>query len=65
MSKILVTDGNYPHTLGIIRSLSKLGHEVDCIGNKFCLSSFSKYLRKFIYQKTYLMMRILINFWIS
>jgi len=48
LAKILVTDGNYPHTLGIIRSLSSLGHDVDCIGKKFCLSFFSRYTSKCI-----------------
>ena len=53
MAKILVTDGNYPHTLGIVKSLSLKGHQVDCIGSKFCLSFFSKYLKKLAYEKRF------------
>ena len=51
MAKILVTDGNYPCTLGIVRSLNKQGHKVDCIGEKLCLCRFSKYLNKVSYLK--------------
>ena len=51
--KILITDGNYPHTLGIVRSLSELGHSIDVIGNKICLSSFSRYLSKCAYSKKF------------
>ena len=46
MYKILVTDGGYSHTLEIIRSLSKKGNKVDCIGHNYCLSSFSRSLNK-------------------
>lgn len=46
MYKILVTDGGYSHALEIIRSLSKKGNKVDCIGYSFCLSSFSRSLNK-------------------
>ena len=49
MAKILVTDGNYPCTLGIVRSLNKQGHQVDCIGEKLCLCRFSKHLNKVAY----------------
>ena len=49
MAKILVTDGNYPCTLGIVRSLNKKGHKVDCIGDKLCLCRFSKHLNKVAY----------------
>tara|TARA_Y100001970_G_C14257765_1_gene876869 strand:- start:5961 stop:7640 length:1680 start_codon:yes stop_codon:yes gene_type:complete len=52
MAKVLVTDGGYPHSLGIIRSLAKLGHHVDCIGNGYCLSRFSRYLNKCIYKQS-------------
>ncbi len=41
--KILLTDSDYKHTLGIVRSLGKLGHTVDLIGNKISLSGISKY----------------------
>ena len=53
MYKILVTDGGYSHSLGIIRSLNKAGHIVDCIGHKLCLSSFSKFLNKVSYKQSY------------
>ena len=53
MAKILVTDGNYPCTLGIVRSLNKQGHKVDCIGEKLCLCRFSKYLNKVSYLKRF------------
>ena len=46
MHKILVTDGGYSHTLEIIRSLSKKGNKVDCIGHHYCLASFSRSLNK-------------------
>ena len=52
MAKILITDGNYPHTLGIIRSLIKLGNKVDFIGNNFCLSSFTNYGSNCVYKKS-------------
>tara|TARA_B100000212_G_scaffold325350_1_gene286942 strand:- start:3965 stop:5608 length:1644 start_codon:yes stop_codon:yes gene_type:complete len=52
MSKILLSDGNYVNTLGIIRDLSKAGHKVDCIGNSFCLASFSRYLNKVSYKQS-------------
>ena len=50
--KILITDGNYPHSLGIVRSLSSLGHNVDVIGNNICISSLSRYLSKCAYNKS-------------
>ena len=52
MSKILVTDGGYSHSLSIIRSLTKLGHVVDCIGHPYCLSSFSFYLNRCAYKQS-------------
>ena len=52
MSKILVTDGGYSHALCIIRSLTSLGHIVDCIGHPLCLSSFSFYLNKCAYKQS-------------
>ena len=51
MARILITDGNYPHTLGIIRSLTKLGNQVDFIGDDFCLSSFTNYGSNCVYKK--------------
>lgn len=42
--KVLLTDVGCKHTLGMVRSLSRAGHHVDCIGTKHCLSSFSRYL---------------------
>ena len=41
--KVLLTDSDYKHTLGIVRALGKLGHTVDLIGDKISLSGFSKY----------------------
>ncbi len=52
MFKILVTDGGYSHSLAIIRSLKKLGHQVDCIGHSKCLSSFSSSLNKVSYSQS-------------
>jgi len=52
LARILITDGNYPHTLGIIRSLRKLGNQVDFIGNKICLSSFTNYGSNCVYKKS-------------
>ena len=52
MSKILVTDGGYSHALCIIRSLTSLGHIVDCIGHPLCLSSFSFYLNKCAFKQS-------------
>ena len=52
MSKILVTDGGYSHTLAIIRSLKNSGHIVDCIGHPMCLSSFSKSLNKCAFKQS-------------
>ena len=53
MYKILVTDGGYSHSLGIIRSLNKCGHLVDCIGHPLCLSAFSRSLNKVAYKQAY------------
>ena len=52
MLKILVSDGRYSHTLGIIRSLNKLGHKVDCIGHPLCLSSFSNSTNECSYRQS-------------
>ena len=52
MSKILVTDGGYSHSLSIIRSLTSLGHIVDCIGRPLCLSSFSLYVNRCTYNQS-------------
>ncbi|MBI96623.1 hypothetical protein CL656_05705 [bacterium] len=49
MARVLVTDGNYPNTLGIIRSLRKEGHIIDCIGYRFCLCAFSRDLNSVSY----------------
>jgi len=53
MAKILVTDGNYSHSLGIIKSLNKLGHTIDCIGHPLCLSTFSRSLNKVSFKQTF------------
>ena len=47
--KVLLTDGNFKHTLGIVRSLGASGYLVDCIGDKQSICRFSKYLRKVSY----------------
>ena len=52
MSKILITDGGYSHSLAIIRSLTNLGHIVDCIGHPLCLSAFSKSLNKCAFKQS-------------
>ena len=52
MYKILVTDGGYSHSLEIIRSLNKEGNLVDCIGHRYCLSSFSKSLNKVAFNQS-------------
>ncbi len=52
MAKVLVTDGGYKNTLGIVRSLAKLGHTVDCIGQKRSVCAFSKHLGKVAYPQT-------------
>ena len=51
MKRILVSDGEYLHTLGIVRSLSIEGYLVDCIGKNYCLSRFSKYLNKVVFEE--------------
>ena len=52
MSRILITDGGYSHTLSIIRSLESQGHIIDCIGHPLCLSSFSRSLNKCAYKQS-------------
>ena len=47
--KILVTDGDYKHTLGAVRHLAKSGYKVDAIGSRFCRCAFSRYLSKIAY----------------
>jgi len=47
--KVLLTDGGSKQTLGIVRSLGKLGYLVDCIGDSQSICGFSKYLRKISY----------------
>ena len=44
--KVLVTDGNFKHTLAAVRSLGKNGAEVTVFSHLFiCVSFFSKYCR--------------------
>lgn len=40
--KVLLSDGDYKHTLGIARSLSSLGHQVDCIGSSAAVCAASR-----------------------
>ncbi|MBC7107310.1 MAG: ATP-grasp domain-containing protein [Methanomassiliicoccales archaeon] len=47
--KILITDANYKHTLGAVRSLSKAGFIVDAIGKKISLAGMSRYLNSIAY----------------
>ena len=47
--KVLLTDGGSKQTLGIVRSLGKLGYVVDCIGDSHSICGFSKYLTKISY----------------
>ena len=49
MKRILVTDGAYKQTLGIVRNLSTKGYIVDCVGSDYCLSRFSNHLGKVAY----------------
>ena len=49
--KILVSDANYNHTLGIVRSLTKAGYHVDCIGSRLSVCYFSKYLNKIAFDE--------------
>ena len=39
--KILITDGSYKHSLGILVSLRSLGHEVDFIGDRKSICNFA------------------------
>ena len=39
--KIIITDGSYKHSLGILVSLRKLGYEVDFIGDKKSICNFA------------------------
>ena len=45
--KILVSDGDYKHTLGIVRALGRKGHSVDVFyDSKTCLCKGSVYTNK-------------------
>jgi predicted ATP-grasp superfamily ATP-dependent carboligase len=44
MSRVLLTDGNYKHSLSLARQFSELGYTVDALGSKFGANRFSKYL---------------------
>ena len=45
--RILVTDGNYKHSLGIVRSLGMQGYEVYVLNNsKTCIAGLSSYCEK-------------------
>lgn len=49
--KILVTNGSYKHTLGVVRNLSMAGFEVDVIGSPRCLSYWSRYVSKIAFDQ--------------
>lgn len=49
--RVLVTDGNYKHTLGAVRSLARADFLVDVIGSRNCLSSWSRYLYQLGYSQ--------------
>lgn len=48
-ARVLVTDGDYKHTLGVVRSLSRAGYAVDVIGRWNCLCAWSRSLSKVAY----------------
>ncbi len=50
--KILLTDGDFKHTLGALRSLEKADYQVDAIGSSRCLCAWSKYLSRISYPQT-------------
>ena len=43
--RVLVTDGNYKHALGAVRSLSSAGFQVEVLGGTSCYSAVSKHCR--------------------
>lgn len=47
--RVLVTDGDYKHTLGAVRSLARDGFEVDVMGRQRSLTAWSRYLSKIAY----------------
>ncbi len=49
--RVLVTDGNYKHTLGAVRSLVRADFLVDVIRSRNCLSSWSRYLPQLGYSQ--------------
>jgi predicted ATP-grasp superfamily ATP-dependent carboligase len=49
--KVLITDGGYKHTLGIVRSLSLEGYVVDCIGSHRSVCRFSRFLNTVAYSQ--------------
>ena len=51
MKKILITDPTYKHTLGITRSLGRLGYKIDLIASNNCISGHSKYCNKVVYNE--------------
>ena len=50
--KILITDGDYKHTLGAIRYLSKAGFQVDSIGPSVSISRWSRYNSRVVFNKS-------------
>jgi predicted ATP-grasp superfamily ATP-dependent carboligase/protein-tyrosine phosphatase len=46
---VLITDGAYKHTLGAVRSLAKAGFTVDAIGQRNCLTRWSRFLSSVAY----------------
>lgn len=47
--EVLVTDGNYKHTLGAVRYLSREGFDIDIIGSTRDLSRWSRFLSQVAY----------------
>jgi predicted ATP-grasp superfamily ATP-dependent carboligase len=49
--KVLLTDGQYKHTLAALRCLARSDYQVDVIGSSKCLTYWSKYLSRISYKK--------------
>lgn len=44
MRRVLLTDGNYKHTLSLARQFHKLGFRVDALGSKFGVNRYSRFM---------------------
>jgi predicted ATP-grasp superfamily ATP-dependent carboligase len=49
IKRILITDSDYKHTLGIVRALGKNGYLIDLIGNKNSICNYSKFSNDTVY----------------